>query len=923
MMTNRNSTGLTPEQLECLERELARFVRLWSDQALSAELVTLPLPGDPLRLPLLEGFVRLDLHMRWQRGESARLEEYLNRYPELGTTDTAPVELILAEIVARRRFSPDHNPPSDACGAPTEDSVVRNLSQRFPEQAEEVQKQLQPRQGSSGSNPFIDFDFPFLQSTPSSLHEETELDAVHLPESFGRYRIIKRLGQGGMGAVFLAHDTRLERQVALKVPRYYPALAKLDPSDPRYQEVTDNLERFYREARAAATLTHPNLCPVFDVGEHDGVPYLTMAFIDGWPLARFIGGDSRKKLPTEQAAQKERQRGRRLSELAIAAVLRKVALAILEAHKIGILHRDLKPSNIMLNRRGEPIVMDFGLARWLQQDPEDVRLTRSGAILGAPVYMSPEQVYGHIELLGPATDVYSMGVILYELLTGKLPFDGLNANSVFAQSLMLEPRKPSSLRPDVDHRLEAICLKAMAKPIDARYPTMAELAGALGEYIRAKRTEEDRQGGIRPEPTCARGAVPTPAGQSEMVTIPDKVRGSSPDSRFTGSANPLPGKPRNIRRVAPWLYVALFALFIVVGIQFFFLLRPGNVGNGAINASDSDTRVDPQSRSPVPQFPPVPTSNQPIRQRDMGAAVNRLEVWPRVFISKDNAKPDEDVKMLVALANGTVEVHSLLLDAPVQVLRGHRRGIQDVAFSPDGSKILSAGDDMTVRLWDLGTGARLKMFRGHEKKVWCCDFSPDGRQIVTGSADTCALIWGVQTGEVFRRFEGHTRDINGVAFSPDGKHIVTASSDGTLRLWDVTTGKPVHTFTGPPFTTVTYTPDGKHLIAGGRDTIVRIWEMDSRKLSLRLRGPTRGVGFVACSPGGRFLACAGSSGEILLWDWRKETLLHRFEGHEGGVTAVRFTPDGTRLVSGSKDRKVFMWDLPPDHIDPAAGLIDD
>jgi WD40 repeat protein/serine/threonine protein kinase len=919
MMTNRHSVSLTAEQLERLERELARFAHSWSEEALSAELVKLPILDDPLRIPLLEGFVRLDLHMRWQRGESARLEEYLERYPELGTIDTAPVDLILAEMVARKHFGPSHRSADDL----GDDSVVRNLCERFPGQAEELQKRIQPATGSTESNPSVEIDFPALQSTPSSLNEETELDAVTLPESFGRYRIIRRLGQGGMGAVFLAHDTRLDRQVALKVPRYYAALAKLDPADPRYQEITDNLERFYREARAAATLTHPNLCPVFDVGEQDGVPYLTMAFIDGWPLTRFTGGDPKRKAAQDLIGAKGVQRTRQLSELAIAAVLRKVALAIFEAHKIGILHRDLKPSNIMLNRRGEPIVMDFGLARWLQQDPQDVRPTRSGAILGAPVYMSPEQVYGHTELLGPATDVYSMGVILYELLTGKLPFDGLNANSVFAQSLMLEPRKPSSHRPDVDPRLEAICLKAMAKAIADRYPTMMELAAALGEYIRAKRIEDDRQQGIRPEETGVREVAPAPAGRSEMVADPGKMRSRSPDSRFTESAKPVPGKTRNVRRIPSWLYVALCALLLVIGIQFFFLLNPGNVGHGRTEGSAADFGVDAQPKTPDAPAPAVPVSSRPVRQREMGAAVTRLAVWPGAFTRKGNVIPDEEVRLLVALANGTMEVHSLLLDEPVLVLRGHRRGVLDVAFSPELSKVLSAGDDTTVRLWDLAAGARLKTFRGHEKKVWCCDFSPDGKRIITGSADASALLWDLETGAVLRRFEGHTRDINGVVFSPDGKQIVTASWDGTLRLWDTATGKPVHTFTGPGFTTVTYSPDGKHLIAGGRDTIVRIWEVDSGRLSLRLRGPARGVGFTAFSPGGRLLACGGSSGEVLLWDWRKEALLHRFEGHKAGVTAVRFTPEGARLISGSKDKKVFVWDLPPDHRDPAPGLRDD
>src|SRR5262249_15635325 len=212
-----------------------------------------------------------------------------------------------------------------------------------------------------------------------------------VPEQFGRYRILKLLGGGAMGRVYLAHDTQLDRRVALKIPYIRP------------DDGPEILTRFYREARSAATLRHPHICPVYDVGESDGTPYLTMAFIDGPTLGEVL----RRQGPMKQAD--------------AARMVHKLAGALEEAHAHGVIHRDLKPSNVMIDKRGEPVVMDFGLA--LRTD-QDARLTSPGSVLGTPAYMPPEQVKGDLKTMGPGCDIYSLGVILYELLTGHLPFRG-------------------------------------------------------------------------------------------------------------------------------------------------------------------------------------------------------------------------------------------------------------------------------------------------------------------------------------------------------------------------------------------------------------------------------------------------------------------------------------------------------------------
>ena len=292
-----------------------------------------------------------------------------------------------------------------------------------------------------------------------------ESDASGLKQEFGRYRIVKALGKGAMGMVYLAEDTQLQRQVALKTPHF------------EQEPTPELLERFYREARAAATLRHPNICPVYDVGQIEGTHYISMAFIDGHPLSAFI----RSAKP-----QPERQ---------ILIVVRKLAQALQEAHDHGIVHRDLKPANIMVDKRNEPIIMDFGLARQLQAET-NIRITQSGMLIGTPAYMSPEQVDGEPDKVGPPSDQYSLGVILYELLTGQLPFRG-SLTAVMAQIITKETTRPSQLRPELDLRIEAACLKMMAKEPANRFASFSAAAEEFAAILRnpgAKQVSKDASG---------------------------------------------------------------------------------------------------------------------------------------------------------------------------------------------------------------------------------------------------------------------------------------------------------------------------------------------------------------------------------------------------------------------------------------------
>ena len=285
-------------------------------------------------------------------------------------------------------------------------------------------------------------------------------DPDSIPSKIGQYEVKRLIGQGAMGMVYLAHDTRGNRDVALKIPTI------------RLGEESETLQRFYREARSAATLSHPNICSIFQVGQSDGVHFIAMEYIDGRPLSDFVRPDDPP--PIDQ----------------VVLIVQKIADAMDQAHQKRIVHRDLKPDNILINADREPVVMGFGLA--LNVDvPTDVRLTQAGTIMGSPAYMSPEQIENDLERLGPAADIYSLGVVFYELLTGKLPFEGSFA-SVLGQILKDEPKPPSELRAGVHPIVDAICLKMMAKATNGRYGSMGEVVGALAkmatelERLRAK-----------------------------------------------------------------------------------------------------------------------------------------------------------------------------------------------------------------------------------------------------------------------------------------------------------------------------------------------------------------------------------------------------------------------------------------------------
>jgi WD40 repeat protein/serine/threonine protein kinase len=875
-----------------LARLLAEFEQAWDPDALAAQLEVLPPAGHPLRALILPGLVKIDLRLRWSRGDHRSVEDYLRQLPELGGLDDAPADLIHEEYLAAL-----------ACGAGPD---LNEYARRFPKQADALRLLVQTP-GSPGGEPMP--LSPALRPN-TSIHGHAPESDVNLPEQFGRYRIIKKLGQGGMGAVYLAHDSKLDRRVALKVPRFAP------------DQDAENLQRFYREARATATIQHPNLCPLYDVGEFQGRPYLTMAYIEGASLARYVRPD--KPLP----------------QYTVATVVRVVAAAVAEAHKRGIVHRDLKPSNIMINTRGEPIVMDFGLARWVNADKDDTRLTRNGAILGAPVYMSPEQVYGDVAAMGPGCDVYSLGVILYELLTGRLPFEG-PTTAVLAKTLIQEPTRPSRHRLDLDPALEAICLKAMAKQIQDRYATMADFAAALTEWIRSARQQQgkgdsgslsgsgrgsasgplampssgnlDAEANKPSKPSWNSTVVQVPAAkpqQSPQTIAEPRPAPPAPPVAPSAAIRPRPEPPPfrippPSRTVWPWVVFPV-VLLIIGGLIAGVLYVYAPPAEGLIQISldpypkNAEILIDGAPVGGLGSKLPLAVGKHSLRIT--GPDIEPVDQW---FQVQSGENPPLRVQIQLRVNRGGPVPVAL---APFQ---GHAGAVKAVAIA--GNRAVSAGADGTARVWSLDSQREERVLAGHTQPVLAVSVSRDGKRALTGSADKTARLWDLNNGGQIRALNGHNAQVRAVALTPDGRWAVTCSDDRSVRQWNADNGQEVRQLTGHNGVVfcVAASADGKFALTGGEDHTARLWDLGNGKEVKSFIGHTEAVTAAAFSPDGKRVVTGSDDRTIRVWDARNGKELKTLVGHAGRLRGVAFTPEGNRVVSaaaGDGDDTVRVWE---------------
>jgi WD40 repeat protein len=707
------------------------------------------------------------------------------------------------------------------------------------------------------------------------------------PDEIGRlgtYRVLEVLGSGGMGVVLRAEDVRLKRQVALKVMK------------PEAAVKAGARERFLREAQAAAALEHENIVTVYQVGEEGGVPFLAMQWLKGLSLEERL-----KQAPP----------------LSVSEVLRlggQIARGLAAAHERGLVHRDIKPANLWLESEhgGRIRILDFGLARPIA---DEAHLTANGALLGTPAYMAPEQARG-----GPVDhrcDLFSLGVVLYRMATGQLPFRGEHALALLSALALDTPAPPRQVNPAVPAALSELIVQLLAKDPGERPQSAGEVADRLQAVERKL-------------------AAPTPA------------EGLTPAAPAVPRPQPSAARPLARRRLLLAAAVALLALgplSLLLGGTVIRLAT--NKGELIIETDDPNLEVSIRDASA--------TIHDEVKDRRFVLTAGDYDVEVREegdggvrfatkrFTITRGGQETLNARLELAKtpignpegkASGKIGARLARLDQlkyedippeerfdwqPKELVAviGEHRGRQwsqvgVVAWSPNGKLVASGGrSDKLVYLWEPKTQRLLALLKGHAGRIWAAAFSPDSRMLATGGDDSTVRLWNVETCKEQACLKGHQARIWAAGFSPDGGTLATASEDHTVKLWDVRSGKELTTLREhtDAVASLAYAPDGKTLASAGYDKTIRLWDVQTRKLRATLKGHDDKVRTVAFARDGKTLASGSDDKTVRLWDVERLAERACFRGHEGWVTAVAFSPDDKTLASASYDSTLKLWDV--------------
>ncbi len=755
------------------------------------------------------------------------------------------------------------------------------------------------------------------------------------------YEVLSLIGCGGMGIVFKARHQHLNRIVALKTLRG-SALA-----DPEFHD------RFRAEAAAVARLQHPNVIQVFEIGDLEPQPglfapgpFIALEFVDGGHLGQKTG----KPQPHRVAA-----------ELVV-----KLAGAVQAAHKLGVVHRDLKPANVLLTPDGVPKIADFGLAKQLDATLDGTGRfeTQAGTIVGTPEYMSPEQAAG--AKTTPAIDIYALGVILYELLTARVPFQASTPAETMHLVMFQDPVSPKRLQPSVPRDLETICLKCLEKDPARRYATAEALANDLQRFLEhrpilARRTSATE----RLNRWCRRNPLPAASlvGVLGIIALAFALISVSywREARQREAAEERERAERweryrsNIGSAGSALLV-----YNVGGAAQALAAAPDehrnwewrhfqsrlDLARQVLNDSEFEislAKITPNGRRALLIGPDGSA-------RVCGLAHGRTTwTWaadPAVVV--EQISPDGQL-VLLSRDKQVMSLHSIDLDRPTiwldQTAKMHWMQLET-------SRLVGVSTDGSVRIWDTRTGRKIQERKFDTKGFYVTSMSASGRVVGTETSDRSLVVWEVETGRTIctlshnefsietmtfdhdeRRimtveaypgcrchlydvatgrklalFEGHKNTVTDRTFSPDGKRIATCSRDHTIRLWNATDGKAIATLTGHlgSVNAIAFSPDGRRLASVARDHTARIWDGLTGEPIGVLHGHTDDIRTVAWA-GNDSLVSASNDGTIRKWDARtvEDGILR---GHKTFVYGVAASPDGKRFASASWDGTARIWD---------------
>jgi WD40 repeat protein/tRNA A-37 threonylcarbamoyl transferase component Bud32 len=782
-------------------------------------------------------------------------------------------------------------PPADA-GATAYSAVppppADDGGTRYPDQAANpglTNYQLQGTPGDPNATRYTEegTDSDAIAHTPSD-SPTASLSGWRLSLRFGGYEVLEEISHGGMGVVFKARQQEPERLVALKMIRSGELASEAD------------VRRFRQEAQEAARLDHPNIVPIYEVGEHQGLHFFSMKLFEGGSLNQHL---DRYRHDRKAAAQ----------------LVATVARAVHHAHQRQLLHRDLKPGNILLDAEGQPHVADFGLAKRLKGAGE---ATPTDCV-GTPEYMAPEQTRGEARLT-TAVDVYALGGILYALLTGRPPFRGASNWDTIDQVLHRDPLPPSKDSPGCPRDLEKICLKCLHKEPERRYGSAEAVAEDLERFLAGKPVQ------ARPVRAWERTwmwAKRRPALATTYLLLL-LVLGLGAGG---GIALGLWRQTENERQQADEARQQLAAQEQLVEVAL----------ESERKAKEELARLSYFHKINLAHREWTDNNIDRAKQLLAGCEEKRRE-WEWHYVHrlchsdlrtlKGHTKEvtcvvySPDGKQVASSSDdGTIKVWDAVTGRVIFSLSGSADRIREVAYSPDGERLAGAAQDGTVKVWDVRQPENPPLeLVGNAGPAWDVAFSPDGSKLAS-THDRGVIVWDSRSGKQCWIGQEHAGTVRTAAFSPDSKQLATGSEDETVVLWEVASGRPLLR----PFQkhkgwvlSVAFSPDGRRLASASQDETVIVWDTATGESVQTLRGHSGLVWRAVFSPDRNRpeeLASASRDGTVILWDLRTGRPTRTIKGHSDGVTGVDYSPDGRYLVSGSWDRTLKIWDA---HTSPEA-----
>ncbi|HEY4032635.1 MAG TPA: protein kinase [Ktedonobacteraceae bacterium] len=655
-----------------------------------------------------------------------------------------------------------------------------------------------------------------------------------LGQQLGNYRLIGVLGEGGFAEVYLGEHIHLGTQAAIKVLHT--------------QLGSDDVDTFRTEARTIAHLIHPHIVRVLEFGVEGRIPFLVMDYAPN--------GTLRKLHP----------KGTLLALATIIPYVKQVAEALQYAHDEKLIHRDIKPENMLVGRRNEIFLSDFGIALVAQSS----RYQSAQEMAGTMAYMAPEQIQGKPR---PASDQYSLGIVVYEWLTGDRPFHGSFTELVGQHLSVIPPslhEKISTISPEVDQVVQI----ALAKDPKQRFASVQAFAIALEQASRPAQSQP---------PTPPREV--TLPSQPLLPTILATLLNPSPGLPITISPPNLPPTLRQTsqsERKQP-------SLFLPITPPSSQLFPPSSLITPSDPPSQRATETPPAGYpSHMPAFQ---LTRRPSRRTVIVGLVGLTLVGSGIT--------------WFATSRQRIPLGTLLY-----IYRGHSNAVASVAWSPDGKRIASGSTDGTVQVWNAADGSNAYTYKGHSDVVWSVAWSPDGKHIASGSWDKTVQVWTAADGSNIYTYKGHSSSVESVAWSPEGKHVASGSDDNTVQVWTAADGRNIYTYKGHSSSvySVAWSPDDKRIASGSNDGTVQVWNATDGSNVYTYKGHNNNrVYSVAWSPDGQCIASGSADKTAQVWNATDGRNVYTYKGHNNWVYSVAWSPDSKRIASGSEDQTVQVW----------------